>query len=125
MTRIKRKWEWIEDVCKANGYEIPAILAAQIDKHLLDIYGDIHTESWIKEYKDDYDSSPETYDIDDIEWIAFDSVYCIACEIHSNPYKDSSCPQCIFARRAGECDSNQNDSLYDKFRNELDVVKFQ
>ena len=45
-TVIERKWEWIAKRLEELGYKKLAEEAKEIDRVLLELYGDRHTEAW-------------------------------------------------------------------------------
>ena len=105
MKNIKRKWEWVAEKCEELGFYKASKVAREIDKVLVEIYGDKHTEAWEEDYM--YINSREAT-IPLIVGVVQMREYCIACEIHKD-----NCSECKFVKKVGECLSQ--DSLYGKF----------
>ena len=104
---IERKWVWIAIQCIKRGYEEAAKLALEIDNAILTIYGNKHTQEWIKDYENlDEDKS------DVILKTAVACGYCIACS------ESKTCKMCKFAKTCGDC--SDSESVYRMFLNVLE-----
>lgn len=90
-----RKWEWIRDYCKHEGFSESAEIADQIDRVLYYLYGDQNTPEWeaFSISKEEYQDPKEVLDN-----IISVPLFCTGCAC------SSGCYACKFAELVGRCD---------------------
>jgi len=98
---MKRKWEWIAEVCKKKGLKESAEIAKRIDEIMIKFYDNRHTPTW-KNVIPDLKNT-----LDEVAVVAGESLYCTAC------YISESCGRCKFANEAGDC--SDSSGLYQRF----------
>jgi hypothetical protein len=115
-----RKWEWIREYCKRQGFKGSAEIADQIDRVLCYLYGEIDIKAWEWYVMAGNDGIKETGEINlserDVGYkIAASGDFCIACKKDKMYGGESSdpCRDCMFDELTGRDDYNM--SLYDEF----------
>ena len=107
-----RKWEWLREYCKRQGFGKSAETADQIDRVLCYLYGDVDTKEWREYIEKGIEGIREVGETRlgvkgvEIE-IVSNSEFCIACGPHPG------CEGCRFGELTGNCGSD--DSLFAGF----------
>jgi hypothetical protein len=111
-----RKWEWIREYCRRQGFEKSAEIADQIDRVLCYLYEGEGTEEWDECVRSSWESIKETGEIGlDHEEVFYDIVvndgFCVACE-------RGECGSCMFGNLVGWC--GDGGSLFVEFIDKYD-----
>jgi hypothetical protein len=113
-----RKWAWIREYCKRQGFRRSAEIADQIDRVLCYIYGYVDTEEWREYESKGVDGISETGETDLSEDEVMNNIisrrgFCIGCVIDGICSMEYFCEQCRFNAMTGSWDGHY--SLYDEF----------
>ena len=101
---IERKWEYISRRLNELGCIDMAKDAAQIDKDILELYGDVNTEAWREQYKLHNSESWDNHDNKErlLLWLATSTETCVAC------VQSDSCYNCKYRNYiGGSCQTNK------------------
>ena len=108
-----RKWEWVREYCKRQGFEKSAEVADEIDRVMCYVYGDVNTGEWEEYIRSSACGISDVGGTDlsvvnVLTKIIMSSDFCVAC-------KESTCPDCRVSKLTGLC--GDSGSLY------LDVIR--
>ena len=99
-------WEYIAEQCKQNGYIHSAAHAATIEKALHEMYESTTTNAWVVDYGFSSLIRDHILTCKEIEKVARNHYYCIACTKAKAAIpdpRDHPCNYCDFGRIYGIC----------------------
>lgn len=117
---MERKWEWIKNRLKELEYSELSKKAGEIDKLLVEIYGNKHTPAWGQSYESinrEYNRMTKYGKLGIIMDVVCSPAFCIACCEEELEDSIIPCSTCKFAKKAGNC--RTPGSLYGVFHSML------